>query len=164
METADVRILVGHWPGERAGASASTVAAEGRPEVLPELLVPDVGRVQVALWPLFGAAWPPPGGSSDPTSPALGQALRHLNWPRADLYIQWGAEYRPLPLEVLDEDIVARVALQIGDWNVAGRLLTLLERTPEWPLLCDEPGLPVLRAAGLAEVRTHLPGGRRYRH
>lgn len=143
-----MRVMVGHFPLDEAPL-----------DPLEPAILPAPPGFEIACWPRHRRYWPPPGGSDRPDSAPLAQGLEKIGWSRADLYLQWGAEYRPLPPDSTNPSVCSALALQIGDWNVSGRLVHWLRTAPEVPVLCDEPGAPRLKALGLRHVGTHIPWG-----
>jgi hypothetical protein len=151
--TLTVRVLVGHFPGE-----VTTPILSGSESVTAPRSMSSNG-LEIVFWPPYGRYWPPPGNSTRPDRALLERGIAAVGWDRADLYLQWGTEYRPLPVDIADTSLCSAAAIQIGDWNVAGRLVSWLLQTPEIPVLSDRPGLQILQGLGLQETRSHLPWG-----
>ena len=92
----------------------------------------------------------------DPLEHTVAGALERVGWERADCYLGWIPEYRALPVDAACDG--RALALMVGDWNLAGQMLRVLQPYVD-AVLCDRPGVEVIRAAGFATTIELLPWG-----
>jgi Glycosyl transferases group 1 len=115
------RIFVGSYPIERPAMEV---------ELAPGL------SADIIFWPPAAPPWPPNKDGPDPFLMIGG----HPSGP-PDIYLHWGVEYNPLPIDTFDGDWEPIPLL--GDWNVAGRIIHLCGRWfRRW--LVDRPGRDTL--------------------
>ncbi len=99
---------------------------------------PGVGGVEVLVSP-------PAGAVPDPREHTLRRSLDAAGWDGADCYLHCRPEYYPLPPDAYD--VTERTAIAICDWNVAGRVLRLLDEHVD-AIVCDHQGVDLLARPG----------------
>lgn len=119
-----VKVMLGNYPGisDRHYLQASVAAG-----------------VEVFCWPPYGAFFPPQGRAPDPRQATIRAGSELAGWSAGpDLYISWASECRPMPADLAESGVP--VAINIGDWNLSGRLIHQLE-VLDLPMILDSAGM-----------------------